>query len=154
MSWHPDYDDSYPTCYETHATFRLFHEQLDPSRISERLGLEPTSQQRRGEHLHPDPRHDVPAMVGGWFLSTGTKVDSKDIRRHIDWLVEMLGPRREQLEQLREEGVHMDVHCYWGSAAGHGGPTLSAAQMEQLARLGLDVWFDVYFVGDDTPEAS
>ena len=48
----------------------------------------------------------------------------------------------------------MDVSCYWVSRSDDGGPSVRPSQMRDLARLNLELWFDVYFLGsgrDDEP---
>ena len=44
----------------------------------------------------------------------------------------------------RKIGYRMDIFCYWLSAGGHGGPTLSPAIMRRLGELGLEIGFDIY----------
>ena len=38
----------------------------------------------------------------------------------------------------------MDIFCYWLSASGQGGPTLSPDLMRRLAEAELEIGFDVY----------
>ena len=47
--------------------------------------------------------------------------------------------------------IYDQISCFWGSRCGHGGPTLSARQTRRLADLELELWFDVYFEGDEDP---
>ncbi|MCB9870150.1 MAG: DUF4279 domain-containing protein [Planctomycetes bacterium] len=106
--------------------------------VSGRLGLVPSESQlanRAGKPLH------------GWFLSSETHVESRDARRHLDWLLDQLEPASTPLHQLIRDGANADVSCYWLSVGGHGGPALSPSQMLRLGRLELCCWFDVYFAG-------
>jgi hypothetical protein len=48
----------------------------------------------------------------------------------------------------------MDISCYWLSFSGHGGTSVRPAQMSELARLGLEQWFDVYFGSNQDAEPS
>jgi hypothetical protein len=43
----------------------------------------------------------------------------------------------------------MDIMSFWLSSSGEGGPWLTPDQMLKLGGLGLDVWWDVYFSGED-----
>jgi hypothetical protein len=91
----------------------------------------------------------------GWFLSSEDKVASKDVRRHLDWLLDLIWPARLPLADLQQtSGVKIDVNCVWWSASGHGGPTLWPEQMGRLAELGLECGFDVYFFGEEEEERS
>jgi len=43
----------------------------------------------------------------------------------------------------------VDLCVRWDSG-GQGGPTLSPSQMGALAELGIELWFDIYFAGNDS----
>lgn len=139
-----DYDNDYATCARTHAGLRIYHDQLDPDRVTGMLGIEPTRTQVKGQvEIRPSGREFTPP-IGGWFLSTKGVVDSRDVRRHLDWILDRLVGRDEALQRLRAEGCRMDVFCYWLSAEGHGGPMLSPSIMRRLAELDLTIGFDIY----------
>lgn len=81
----------------------------------------------------------------GWLLSSKGCIDSHDVRRHVDWLLERIADKRTELSNLQSEpSVWMDVFCYWRSTQGHGGPALSPKQMKILADLNLTIGFDCY----------
>ena len=134
------YDDDYPTCKSTYATLRIYHDELDPDVISSRLLLTPSESQKKGQVLGPDRE----APVGGWFLSSNDQVSSKDVRRHVVWLLDQMAGREEQFLQLQDEGYRTDIFCYWLSASGHGGPELDPEIMQRLVSLRLKIGFDVY----------
>jgi hypothetical protein len=148
-----EYKDDYATCRETHATLRMYHEDLDPDAVSRELGLAPERAFRRGEHHSRTAPHLV-RRFGGWFLTSRGAVDSKDVRRHLDWLLDQLEPRSDALRRLQGAGFRMDVSCYWVSSFGHGGPALSPRLMRRLADLNLDVWFDVYLSEAEAEEGE
>jgi hypothetical protein len=142
------YDDAYPTCRRTYVTLRIYHDAIDPAFVSEQLGLDPSETIRKGDRRPSGfviPRH-------GWFLSSRDRVSSKDCRRHLDWLVERISPAADTLRQLANDGFQIDISCFWDSESGHGGPTLSPDQMKRLAGLDLELWFDVYILGDMTKD--
>jgi len=133
------YDDAYPACHSTYATFRVYTGTTPPARITSILGLQP-SELSVQDHAH----------VNGWMLSTKNQVESRDVRRHIDWLLERLRSKQEQLHLLQAEtDVWIDVFCYWNSAQGQGGPSLDAEQMRALADLNLGIGFDCYFTSTE-----
>jgi hypothetical protein len=141
------YEDDYPTCSATYATLRIF--DVDPEVVTERLCVQPTKTQRRGEHWRT--RHGlswVPHKRDGWFLSNRDRVTSKDIRRHVDWLIEQVSSCSAELRKLQEEGASNDVFCYWYSKSRQGGPSLYPDAMRALGDLRLPIGFDIYF-GDD-----
>jgi hypothetical protein len=139
-----DYDDTYSTCSETFVSLRVLPGELGVPSVSSALGLEPTQAQVHRPRAESQSGRATAAVPAGWFLSSKGLVESKDVRRHLDWLLDQLIPKAEALQRLRSRGAIIDVSCYWVSAHGHGGPALSAAQSAKLATLELDLWFDVY----------
>ncbi len=69
---------------------------------------------------------------------------SKDVRRHIDWILSQVAGKEDQILELQDEGYETDIFCYWRSASGHGGPELDPELMHRLVSLRLLVGFDVY----------
>lgn len=130
-----DYDDEYPTCKATYATLRLYLGDLTPDAVTERLGLSPTESQTQTRSA----KHSQ-----AWFLCSKGQVHSRDVRRHIDWILDQVTPVAARFRDLIARGAKADVACFWVSASGHGGPMLSPIQMRRLAELELECWFDVY----------
>jgi hypothetical protein len=125
-------DDDYPTCERTYATLRIFREDLDPDSVTRVLGIEPTRVPVKGQPSTGRSRIARIAEVGGWFLSTQDQVASRDVRRHLVWLLDKLVGSDQGLKSLQAEGYRMDVFCYWLSAQGHGGPILSPDYHEEV----------------------
>lgn len=138
------YDDHYATCAETHATLCIYPGEIDPDEVTRRLEIEPTTQQKMGEPVRRAGRPPKVATLSGWFLRTRGQVESKDVRRHLDWLLDRLTPRIAEVWALRSAGCRIEIACYWLGKTGQGGPTLSPAQMEKLAALNIELWFDLY----------
>lgn len=141
------YDDSYATCVSTFARLRIMGENLEPETVSALLCLQPNRTQVRGELPQPTSKH--PFRYSGWFLGTEGRVQSRDARRHIDWLLLLLHGKADAIAQLKSEGNLVDICVYWESV-GQGGPTLNPSHMTQLGELGVELWFDIYFAGKDT----
>jgi len=135
-----EYDDEYPACARTYASWRINSPDLDPEAVSKSLDIEGTT-----AHVsYPVSNTGVVRRSGMWILSTKDTVDSYDLRRHIDWLLDSIEPRKFILTELVEAGARSDISCYWQSRWGSGGPILSPAQMARLVRLNLSVWIDAY----------
>jgi hypothetical protein len=133
------------TCEETYVTLRIYPQGIGPEDVSRELNLTATRQQRKGD---PNPSKRLPDRtypLDGWFLSSEGEVGSTDFQIHLDWLLHKLSGREEALERLRISGAEIDVACFWVSANGNGGPTLSPDRAGLLARYGLTLWFDIYF---------
>jgi hypothetical protein len=140
------YDDEYATCVKTHAWLRIMSEQLDSDTVTTSLALQPTRTIRRGDLPRPDSKH--PYKYSGWFLESENHVQSRDARRHLDWIIDQLRGKSAAIAMLQSEGHLIDLCVLWDSG-GQGGPTLSPNQMGPLADLGIELFFDIYFAGDD-----
>jgi len=110
------------------------------------LGVYPTESFAKGDKFG---KKQLTRKSNGWFLSTAGIIDSKDCRRHIDWIISKLAPYGESLEKLRTMGAEVDLSCFWLSS-GQGGPVLSPLQMGELARLNLEIWWDIYLEQKDS----
>lgn len=146
------YDDGYPSCAETYATLRIFSDELSPDEISRALGIKPTTSFHKGEPI--SPRVQRPRPQHGWLLCSRGCLDSRDTRRHIDWLLDEIWPVAAEFARITNGGRQADIYSFWVSARGQGGPILSATQMRRLSFLGLECSYDVYFGGDDEASAG
>ena len=135
-----EYDDGYATCESTYATLRIYHQDLDPDSVSALLGLQPTRSFARTQTAS-----GYRSKHGAWFLSTEEYATSRDVRRHVDWILAQLEGKHNVLHTMQQSGYRMDIFCYWVSKSGHGGPMLSPSTMRQLADANLPIGFDVYF---------
>lgn len=91
------------------------------------------------------PSAATPSAVNGWFLCSEDAVNSRDLRRHVDWILEKVALTKESVDALLKNGGRVVLRCFWLSAHGHGGPILSAVQCSRLGDLGIDTEFDIYF---------
>ena len=136
------YNDDYEVCNKTYVTFRLYSVMLSPQEITNFLGIEPSETIEKGIEknilTHKRIEHNA------WFLTSENIINSKDIRRHIDYIADKLLPIRERLKILASQGAEIDICCLWLSENGQGGPTLSPQQLSKLGELGIELWFDIY----------
>jgi len=138
------YNHKYLSCTRTYSSLRIHSKHIHPDVITDLLKVKPTEITVAGTTCLGGRKH-----INGWYLSTKGKLKSKDSRRHIDWILDKIEAASKEIKELQKQGVFMDIPCYWGSASGNGGPTISPVQMARLVVLNLEVWWDVYFEGDD-----
>jgi hypothetical protein len=122
-------------------------DDLQPEMVTALLGIQPTHAQIRGALPSPSSKH--PFRSGGWFLESADHIQSRDSRRHLDWLLNQLHGKAPAIAKLQARGCLVDLCIYWVSV-GQGGPTLSSSQMAQLGELGIELWFDIYFDRKDS----
>jgi hypothetical protein len=143
------YDDDYPTCASTHATLCIYlSDDDDPTILSEKLGLQPSRTQVKGELRQGKVKRWPTAS----FLETSEEIRSKDVRRHIDWLLEQIQGKSEIIQQLQVADSEVHISCYWASAVGHGGPMLDQDILKRIAEFNIGISFDIYFAGDKVNE--
>ena len=143
-------NDEYGSCERTYAELRVYSGEMAPGDVTTILGIPPTSSIGLGEEKPPNSiGRSIVGKLNGWFLSSESAVESKDLRRHLDWLIFKLSPLAPRLHTLQETpGVKISVNCVWWSAGGGGGPTLWPEQMRRLADLNLECSFDFADYGD------
>lgn len=147
-----EYDDGYPSCERTYVGFRVY--DLLPSVVTAALGVEPTWARSRGAIIPGQGIRTHRYRQDAWCFSSQEAVNSSDTRRHLDWLLDRLEAASTTLQNLREEGAAMEISCYWQSAKGDGGPTLSPIQLRRLGSLDLVIWFDFYCFDEEPKESS
>ena len=136
-----EYDDAYPTCFETYSTLRVFSDAVSPEEITMALQIEPTRAFHKGD-VHSQGK--LRRKAHGWFFSTEGHSDSRDTRRHIDIILSALDGRQDSLKELRSKDCAIDITSYYVST-GQGGPCLWPHQMSKLGEFDIPVWWDVYF---------
>lgn len=114
---------------------------MNPEKITDTLDIEPDRSQKVGDVA----RNKKPIPVSGWFVGTQGILNSRDIRVHLEWILDRLKDKRNQLNLLVELGFEMKISCFWESASGNGGPILDHEIIARLSEFPLDLHFDVWF---------
>jgi hypothetical protein len=80
------------------------------------------------------------------FLSSEYMIASKDLREHIDWLMQKISSLNINLIGLKNTyDIKYELKCFWKSAHGHGGPTLYPKHMKIISDIEADFVFDIYY---------
>lgn len=130
-------------CERTCAVLIVYSGDMHPSAITELLGQLPTRVVVAGEASLPNSLGRTRlGKLNAWFLSSEEYVSSRDVRHHLDWLLDRLMQKRETLRALQSKRfIKMYVSCPWWSRQGGGGPSLWPEQMQGLAELNLECSF-------------
>ena len=118
--------------------------------MKQKIGVSPTSVQKKGvPKVMPNGNVHV-GTIHNWLLSSKDSVSSKDLRRHLDWVLDRIEPFAEQLKELQQlPDVKMTVRCVWWSSDGGGGPTLWPEQMMRMAKLNLEFTVSFAYYGNN-----
>ena len=128
---------------ETHATFRLLGDMLDPEEVSRALGITPTIARRKGD-TYGNPKRPVVSRTGIWALESEGAVAGADLEAHLGFLLNQLVFKASVVAKLIQGGLTGDILCYWMSGTGQGGPALGAETIRRIASLGVGLEFDCY----------
>jgi uncharacterized protein DUF4279 len=149
--WHrvpidPDYD----TCEETRAKLLIYPTDLLHEQVTKLIGIQPTQAHNKGDcHKSSYGKISV-APLTLWCLSSEGIISSRDLRDHLNWLLDRVEPAKSELFRLRSEHRgSMRFDCIWWSKFGQGGPTLWPEQMRRIADLDIECGFDISFFGED-----
>lgn len=125
-----------------YATLRIYGHDLDPAKVTDALGVEPTSSQKRGDKVGPEHRkRELP--VGGWFLTSKGYVESDDIADHILWLLEHVSSTLPSV-RIIDEVTLVNIFCCWHLSGWNEGCRIDSSLLLELGRLGVSLDFDVY----------
>lgn len=139
--WTP-YNDAYPSCALCFVQL-LIHggDSYTPEEISALLDLQPDRTVRKGDVFQSFTGKTRVETINFWKLSTRRRVDSYDLRRHLDYVLALLEPRKDALARLQKRDDTLlyvrALHAAWG-----GGPVLWPRQMAGLAALDLELGFE------------
>lgn len=111
--------------------------------VTRAVGLQPSSVRRAGE------RNPANGYVWGsheWRLDSGLD-RSEPLERHIDELLLWLHRRCRSVRDLQSD-FELTLQCVECRAGHNVGLHLTATQLHQMSRLGLNVDFDAYTTTD------
>ncbi len=127
----------------TRVTLRILADELDPDTVSAEMGITPDRSHKKGDAR--GERSPVSQKSGYWSITSSRHIaESADTNEHIEWFVDLVALRLATIATYRGRGWTVDVWIGIHTSVGHGGPTLRANVLSQLAALGLDVNLDLY----------
>lgn len=140
-------DDDYGTCEWTAATLAIY--DIDPAIISTKLNITPSSSETIGKpRIMPSGVERIGTNHSWLFSTKQIELNSKDLRTHLNWLLDKIEPFETGLKELQQiTGVKMAIRCSWRSKYGDGGPTLWPEQMERMAKLNLELTMSFLYEG-------
>jgi hypothetical protein len=137
-----EYNDNYESCHETFVTLRIYSDDITPEEITKILKTNPSDSVTKGDVYGIKTKKN--RNINGWFLTSEGFIESKDCRRHFDFLADKIISLKPKFIELQNKGCQIEIACFWSSENGQGGPTLSPKQLKKLAELELELWFDIY----------
>ena len=128
----------------TSASLCVYADSLDPTQITDRLGLRPTQSFLRGDPITTHRRRYGGHPTGGWLLRSRDELQSEDLAAHVAWLLQRIMPAAESIRGLVADGFDVAIICVVSGRPGGGGPTVEPNALRDIAALGVPVDFDIY----------
>jgi hypothetical protein len=132
-------NDSDPLCIRTSVSLCIY--KIDPDYVTETLNINPTIRHKKGAITTLPSGKEIIGKVNSWVLESDKYISSKDIRTHLDWLLDMIEPHIRELKELqRIPTTKMAIRCSWWSAEEDGGAlALWPEQMKRIAKANLEL---------------
>lgn len=134
---HLEYKDEYASCARTYVTLSFYHDKFYSDEVTKILTINPTRTSEKNEFKKINQN--------GWFFSTQDMVKSRDVRRHLRFLLNTFKNKENEFNSLRNDGWSSRVYCFWESTEGNGGPIIDHWTMKLLSQFELDIHFDVWW---------
>jgi hypothetical protein len=135
------------------VSLRLRGDNLPVEGIESRLGLEPSSFGRKGEHLRGNPRYAkyrTNVWVSKYLVNSDVPFEGQ-----ITGLLDVLEPKLGALREILSlPGIKGELFLGFGSEKGQGGATFSPKLLRRIADYGLSLSLDLYPPGGDENEAE
>jgi hypothetical protein len=132
----------------TFATLNFSGDALEPQKVTDILGVEPTNGYRKGEVYLRSRGREAHGRTGLWHLRTMRCVNSTNLADYLRYIVGVLCPEGgpDHLAALRDlmrrYDLEADVSCFWYGSAGARPPPIPTAVKEVFDRLGATIETD------------
>ncbi|MDD9951597.1 MAG: DUF4279 domain-containing protein [Zetaproteobacteria bacterium] len=134
-------DPSYSSCEQCSTSLWILSPSTTPDVWTKQLGIQPSQENYKGSSKTNSLGRTRIIKTNGWFLESEGKVHSKDLRDHLDFILEIAHPKQDVLLSLQgEKHLLMGITCSWWGAM-HCGPTLWPRQLQKIAELNLELEF-------------
>ncbi|WP_087016840.1 DUF4279 domain-containing protein [Thaumasiovibrio subtropicus] len=120
----------------TYATLVVETGEMAPEFVGHFLSFQPSLLHHKGKV--PNGRRNK-APYNAWYLTTLHHVQSHDARCHVDWLLDALIKKEDELRQITTLANRVFVSLTWLGNPSRAQPKLSPTQMRKLVRLDLDI---------------
>lgn len=128
------------------ATLRIASKAISVDDISTVMGVRPSESYDIGDVI--SKRSPTPTLrtESVWLFSSGVP-DAQPLEDHIEELLAFSEQRAFNLKQLSSE-CDIEMFCTFSTFNGQGGFVLDKFAAQRVAKLGIDLVFDLYFLDD------
>lgn len=132
------------------VSFRIIGDNLNPSKITLLLGLEPDIAHKKGDPRTGESKSGktiiyAPFNTGLWSINSKWANKDNNLQDHIVNIFERIEPKKDVLVKLTDEGFKMDFYCgYFFSTKDQTGISLNNEILKRIAELGIDLRINLY----------
>jgi hypothetical protein len=125
----------------------VYDYEVSHGEITETLGLSPDRVETKGAKKNVGPGLDTAIEQNGWILES--QVDGKEpLEDHIQRMLDRTKDQAPIFKSLSEKNVvQLSIVAYYDYP--NFGLEVNNKQLERLAKMGVVVDFDLYYLGDD-----
>ncbi|AZR59518.1 DUF4279 domain-containing protein [Eikenella corrodens] len=133
-----DYDncDDVYVFFTVYCDFNKIKKKFHPTFI-------PDKDVRKGEILTNSRGKKWVVPNDLWVISSDKKIISKDARDHLDYVLNIIYPEKENILALQSQ-CRMSLKCVWFAKGISGGPAIWPEQMNLISGLNLELSFSFY----------
>jgi hypothetical protein len=123
-------------------------DRLEPDRITELMGVQPTTAYHKGEVYRRSRGHEVRGRTGLWLVSSKRRVPGGELSDHLAYLSGFLKPEEgnDPIDAIRkmmcEFGLEAEVSCFWYGEHGAEPPVIPEDVRAAFAQIGATIETD------------
>jgi hypothetical protein len=123
--------------------FFIKGEDIDPDEISNRVGIIPAYKYKSGD-LH-GKNNQMVRKIGLWSITSSGMVNSSDLQLHIEWLLDILEPVKNQLNSIiSKPDVYAEISCIFNLFSIEWDSRLEPSLLDRIAALNIKFRISIY----------
>jgi hypothetical protein len=127
--------------YPPYISLILRGEALDPEKITEMLGINPTKSAKHGDKRGRSNKWPH----GIWILESSEQIESVDPIKHIIWLLDKLEPSKTNLIEIsRDQTIDAEISCFWIMPNTHEVLTIAPELLSRISALNVRFELSIY----------
>ncbi len=128
------------------ASFRLVGDNLDPDRVTDLMGINPTDAKAKGASPpgHPEIRYPT-----GVWRKVSPISHLEPLEAHLNALLDLLEPRVASVRQLQAEGCEAEFFCGLFYTSFNGAIELDPPTLSRLGQFGAALTISTYDMHED-----
>jgi Domain of unknown function (DUF4279) len=131
---------------KSHVFLKVLDFGDDPSLVTSRIGLAPTSAWRLGDPMPPHPT--ATRNHSRWSFQSPLPLETH-VEKHLETLLSLLEPQATSIRECAAEfSVELCCAIYYEDFTP--GIHLSSEIVQRIAALGIPLDLDLYFLGEDS----